>query len=112
VKLITALVKPERVDAVKEALRGVGVRGLTISDARGFGQQGGRVEMYRGSEALIDEIPKARIELVVQPPEVQDTVRRIVGAARTGSIGDGKIWVTDVEHVVRIRTGELDAEAL
>jgi nitrogen regulatory protein P-II 1 len=111
-KLITAIVKPFKIDDVKEALKAVGVQGMTVSEARGFGRQGGHSETYRGAEYNIDYVPKVCIQLVV----VDDTVDRIVDtirdAAVTGKIGDGKIWVTEVERLVRIRTGEEGSDAV
>ena len=105
-KLITAVVKPFKVDDVKAALAGVNVAGLTAAEVKGFGRQGGHTETYRGSEYVIDFLPKVRLEIVVDDADVDRVVDAIVGAARTGKIGDGKIFVTEVEQVVRIRTGE------
>lgn len=105
-KLITAIVKPARVEAVKDALKAAGVTGMTISEVRGFGQQGGHVELYRGSEHRIEFIPKARVEVVVEDQDEDRTLGIIMQAARTGKIGDGKIWVTDVQRLIRIRTGD------
>ncbi|MGH3442765.1 MAG: P-II family nitrogen regulator [Nitriliruptorales bacterium] len=111
-KLITAIVKPHRVEEVKDAVRGLGVEGLTLSEVRGYGRQRGHTEVYRGAEYTIEFIPKARIELVVDDDRVNEIVDAIIAAARTGEIGDGKGWVTPVEEVVRIRTGELGHAAL
>ncbi len=111
-KLVTAIVKPARVDAVKDALKDVGVSGLTVTEVRGFGRQSGHTEVYRGAEYTIDFVPKVRIEVVVPDESVQGVIDTVVSAARTEKIGDGKIWVTPVEHIVRIRTGEVDADAI
>jgi nitrogen regulatory protein PII len=111
-KLITAVVKPFRLDDVKDALKAAGVTGITVTEVRGFGRQGGHTETYRGAEYKIDFVPKAQLELVVDDDQVDELVEVIVGAARTEKIGDGKIWVTDVDRVVRIRTGEEGGDAL
>ena len=111
-KLITAVIKPFKLDDVKDALKAAGVAGLTVTEARGFGRQGGHTETYRGTEYQIDFVPKVRVEVVVADDAADATVDRIVEAARTGKIGDGKVWVTDVERITRIRTGERDADAL
>ena len=111
-KLITAVVKPFKADEVKDALKGVGVQGMTVSEAQGFGRQGGHTEVYRGTEYTIDFVPKTRLELVVDDDAVDLVVEAIVNAARTGKIGDGKVWVSDVGRLTRIRTGERDADAL
>ena len=110
-KKIEAIVKPYKLDEVKDALTGMGVIGMTVSEVRGFGRQKGHTELYRGSEYTIDFLPKIRIELVV-PDGLTDKVVDAIAAARTGSIGDGKVFVTPVETVVRIRTGERDEAAL
>jgi nitrogen regulatory protein PII len=112
VKLVVAIVKPFKVEDVKEALREVGVAGLTVSEARGFGRQRGHTEVYRGAEYQIDFVPKARIEVMVDDDQVDGVVDAIVKAARTGKIGDGKVAVLPLEEVVRIRTGESGPEAL
>jgi nitrogen regulatory protein P-II 1 len=111
-KLVTAIIKPFKLDEVKAALKAAGLAGLTIDEVRGFGRQGGHTETYRGAEYTIDFLPKVRIEVVVADPEVDRIVDVIVDAARTGKIGDGKVWVTDVVRLVRIRTGEVDTEAV
>jgi nitrogen regulatory protein P-II 1 len=111
-KLITAVVKPFKADEVKDALKGVGVQGMTVTEAQGFGRQGGHTEVYRGTEYTIDFVPKTRIELVVEDESVDRVVDAIVEAARTGKIGDGKVWVSDVGQLTRIRTGERDADAV
>ncbi len=111
-KLITAVVKPFKLDDVKDALRDAGVTGMTVSEVRGFGRQGGHTETYRGAEYSIDFIPKVRLELVVDDSVVESTLNAIREAAATGKIGDGKIWITSVERIVRIRTGEEGADAI
>jgi len=111
-KLVTAIVKPHRVEEVKEALRDAGVMGLTTSDVEGFGRQRGHTEVYRGAEYQVDFVPKVKVEVVVGDDDVQGVVDAIVKAARTGKIGDGKVWVTDVGQVVRIRTGEMGPDAV
>jgi nitrogen regulatory protein P-II 1 len=111
-KLITAIIKPFKIDDVKTALRGAGVDGMTVSEVRGFGRQGGHTETYRGTEYQIDFVPKVRIEIVVDDSAVDSVTEALAEAARTGKIGDGKIWVTSVESLVRIRTGESGSEAI
>jgi nitrogen regulatory protein PII len=111
-KLVVAVIKPFKLDEVKEALEGVGVQGMTVSDARGFGRQRGHTEVYRGAEYQVALLPKTRIEVAVDDALVDDVVKAIVSAARTGSIGDGKVWVIPSEQVVRIRTGEMGVAAL
>jgi nitrogen regulatory protein PII len=111
-KLITAIVKPFKLDDVKEALKAAGVQGITVSEVKGFGRQGGHTETYRGSEYQIDFVPKVRIELVVEDNSLERTLDVIREAASTGKIGDGKIWVTNVEQIIRIRTGEHGADAI
>jgi nitrogen regulatory protein PII len=112
VKLITAIVKPFKLDDVKDALKGAGVAGMTVVEVRGFGRQGGHTETYRGTEYQIDFVPKVCIEIVVDDALVDGVVDAIVVAARTDKIGDGKVWVTDVSRLVRIRTGEEGADAV
>ena len=111
-KLITAIVKPFKLEDVKEALKGSDVHGMTVTEVQGFGRQAGHTEVYRGTEYKIDFVPKARIEVLVDDGEVGRITDVIVEAARTGKIGDGKVWVTPVDTVVRVRTGERDEEAL
>ncbi len=111
-KLITAIVKPAKVDDIKVALQAVGIAGMTVSETRGFGRQKGHTEIYRGAEYTVDFIPKVRIEVLVDDEDLQSIVDTIVNAANTGSIGDGKLWVTSVEQVIRIRTGERGHDAL
>ena len=111
-KLVTAIVKPHRVDEVKEALRDLGVNGLTTTDVEGFGRQRGHTEVYRGAEYQVDFVPKVKLEVLVPDGEVQGVVDAIVKTARTGKIGDGKLWVTEAEQVIRIRTGEMGPDAV
>ena len=111
-KLVTAIVKPHRLDEVKDALRGIGVNGLTTTDVEGFGRQRGHTEVYRGAEYQVDFVPKVKVEVLVDDDQLDEVVEQIATAARTGKIGDGKIWVTPVERLMRIRTGELGPDAL
>lgn len=111
-KLITAIVKPAKVDDIKDALHTAGVHGMTVSEVRGFGRQKGHKEIYRGAEYTVDFLSKARIEVLTDDEEYQSILDLIVDTANTGSIGDGKVWVTTVESVVRVRTGETGKEAL
>ena len=111
-KLITAIVKPFKLDDVKESLKAAGVQGITVTEVKGFGRQGGHTETYRGSEYQIDFVPKMRIELVVEDSSLERTLDVIRESASTGKIGDGKIWVTNVEQIIRIRTGEHGADAI
>ena len=111
-KVVIAIIKPFKLDEVKEALEGLGVQGMTVSDARGFGRQKGHTEVYRGAEYQVDFVPKTRIEVVVSDDQAQEIVKAIVTGARTDSIGDGKVWVMPAEEVVRIRTGEKGSDAL
>jgi nitrogen regulatory protein PII len=106
VKLITTIIKPFKLDDVKDALKSAGVQGMTVSEVRGFGRQGGHSETYRGSEYAIDFVPKVRIEIVVDDTAVDSVVDTIRTSANTGKIGDGKIWITDIARLIRIRTGE------
>ena len=111
-KLVTAIIKPFKLDDVKNALKAAGIVGMTVSEVRGFGRQGGHTETYRGAEYQIDFVPKARVEVVVDDADADNAVDVIVNAARTGKIGDGKIWVTEVGRLVRIRTGDEGTEAV
>ncbi len=111
-KLVTAIVKPFKIDDVKDALRGLGVQGMTVSEVRGFGRQRGHTEVYRGAEYTVDFVPKIRVEIVADDAEAARIVDAIVTAARTEKIGDGKVWVTNVDDLVRIRTGEKGTDAL
>jgi len=112
VKLITAIIKPFKLDEVREALADVGVTGMTVTDVKGFGRQKGHTELYRGAEYVVDFLPKIKIEAVVADSILERAIDAITRAARTGKIGDGKIFVRAVEHVVRIRTGETDEAAV
>jgi len=112
VKLITAIIKPFKVDDVKEALQALGVKGLTVSDVRGFGRQRGHTEVYRGAEYKIDFVPKVQIELVTDDDDAPRLVDAIIEAARTGKIGDGKVWIVPVDEVYRVRTGERGHDAM
>ena len=111
-KLITAIVKPAKVDDIKVALQAAGIAGMTISETRGFGRQKGHTEIYRGAEYTVDFIPKVRIEILTNDADAESIVDLIVRTANTGSIGDGKVWVTPVDTVVRVRTGERGGDAL
>ncbi len=111
-KLITAVIKPFKLDDVKDALKAIDVTGITVSEVRGFGRQGGHTETYRGAEYKIDFVPKVSLATVVDDSRVDDVVDAILKSAATGKIGDGKIWVTDVDRVVRIRTGEKGTDAI
>ena len=111
-KLVTAIIKPFRLDGVKEALKAIGVEGLTVAEVQGFGRQGGHTETYRGAEYMIDFVPKVKVEVLCDDDQVSGVVDAVAKAARTGKIGDGKIWVVPVEQVLRIRTGETDSDAL
>ena len=111
-KLVTAIIKPFKLDEVREALSEVGITGLTVTEVKGFGRQKGHTELYRGAEYVVDFLPKVKIEVVVADATVEAVVEAIIKAARTGKIGDGKIFVTSVEQVVRIRTGEINEQAV
>ena len=111
-KLVSAIIKPFKLDEVREALSAIGVQGITVTEVKGFGRQKGHTELYRGAEYVVDFLPKVKVEVVVKDVDVERCVDAIVRAARTGKIGDGKIFVTAVERVVRIRTGELDETAV
>jgi nitrogen regulatory protein P-II 1 len=112
VKQITAIIKPFKLDEVREALAAVGVSGLTVTDVKGFGRQKGHTELYRGAEYVVDFLPKVKVEAVVADEAVEPAVEAIIKAARTGKIGDGKIFVRQVDEVIRIRTGETGTEAV
>ena len=111
-KRITAVIKPFKLDEVREALAEVGLTGLTVTEVKGFGRQKGHTELYRGAEYVVDFLPKVKIEVVVADNQCDQVIDAIIGAARTGKIGDGKVWVTPVESLVRVRTGERDADAI
>jgi nitrogen regulatory protein P-II 1 len=112
VKLVTAIIKPFKLDDVKEALRTLGIAGMTVSEVQGFGRQRGHTEVYRGTEYTVDFVPKVRIEILADDADAQDVARTIVDAARTDKIGDGKVWLVPVEDVIRIRTGEMGHDAI
>lgn len=111
-KLITAVIKPFRVDDVREALAEVGVQGITLTEVKGFGRQKGHTELYRGAEYVVDFLPKVKLEIAVDTDRVEVVTEAIINAAKTGQIGDGKIFVSELEQVVRIRTGETGEEAI
>ncbi|MDD9901734.1 MAG: P-II family nitrogen regulator [Alphaproteobacteria bacterium] len=111
-KKIEAIIKPFKLDEVKDALHEVGVQGMTVTEVRGFGRQKGHTELYRGAEYVVDFLPKIKIEVVVEKAQADDVIEAITRAAQTGRIGDGKIFVTPIENVVRIRTGEMGKEAI
>ncbi len=111
-KLVTAVIKPFKLDDVKDALKAIGVAGITVGEVRGFGRQGGHTETYRGAEYKIDFVPKVSLTMVIGDDIVDSVVDTIVASAATGKIGDGKIWVSDVERLVRIRTGEEGPDAI
>ena len=111
-KLITAIIKPFKLDDVKEAVQALGVQGMTVSEVRGFGRQRGHTEVYRGAEYTVDLVPKVRLEVLVDDADIADVVEVVLKTAQTGKIGDGKVWVTPVDTVVRVRTGERDIDAL
>ncbi|MEZ5562759.1 MAG: P-II family nitrogen regulator [Gammaproteobacteria bacterium] len=111
-KLVTAIIKPFRLDDVRNALSEVGVNGMTVTEVKGFGRQRGHTELYRGAEYVVDFLPKSKVEVAVADDLVERVVEAITAAARTGKVGDGKIFVTDLQHVLRIRTGESGDNAL
>ena len=111
-KMVTAIIKPFKLDEVREALSGIGVQGITVTEVKGFGRQKGHTELYRGAEYVVDFLPKVKVEAAVDDAIVERVIEAIEAAARTGKIGDGKIFVTAIEQVVRIRTGETGKDAL
>lgn len=111
-KMIVAVIKPFKMDDVREALSDIGVTGLTVTEAKGFGRQKGHTELYRGAEYVVDFVPKVKLELAVRDDQVEQAIEAIMKAAATGKIGDGKIFVSDLSHVVRIRTGETNDDAI
>jgi len=111
-KLISAIIKPFKLDDVRAALSELGVSGMTVTEVKGFGRQRGHTELYRGAEYVVDFVPKTRIEVAVKDGLMDQVIEAIVGAARTGKVGDGKIFVSDLERAIRIRTGEADDQAL
>ncbi len=112
IRLVTAIIKPYMLEDTKDALKELGVRGVTVTDVKGFGRQGGHTEVYRGVEYTVDFIPKSKIEVVVGEDDLDAVVETLLTAARTGKIGDGKVWVTELDVVVRVRTAERGADAL
>jgi nitrogen regulatory protein P-II 2 len=111
-KIVTAIIKPFKLEEVRDALTGIGMHGLTVTEVRGYGRQKGHTEIYRGAEYAVNFLPKLKIEVAVDSDQVKKVIDAITGAAKTGQIGDGKIFVISLEHAVRIRTGETDADAL
>jgi nitrogen regulatory protein P-II 1 len=111
-KLVTAVIKPHQLDAVKEALRAMDVSGMTVGEVQGYGRQKGHTEVYRGAEYTVDLVPKVRVEVLVEDDDAQDVIEVIVKSSQTGRIGDGKVWSVPVDTVVRVRTGERGADAL
>ena len=111
-KIVMAIIKPFKLDEVRDALTGIGVHGMTVTEVKGYGRQKGHTEIYRGTEYAVSFLPKLKIEVAVPPDQVDKVVETITTTAKTGQIGDGKIFVLDVDHVVRIRTGETDTDAL
>jgi nitrogen regulatory protein P-II 1 len=112
VKLVTAIIKPFKLEEVKEALRGAGVLGITVSEVQGFGRQGGKSETFRGTEYQVEFVPKVKVEVLVDAAEADHVIKTLTESARTGKIGDGKIWSVGVDSVVRVRTGEVGTDAL
>jgi len=110
--LVTAVIKPHKLDDVKNELAKVGIQGMTASEVKGFGRQGGHTETYRGAEYRVDFVPKVKLEIVVEPSQVDKAVDAIIAGAQSGKIGDGKIWVSELSTIVRIRTGERDVDAI
>jgi nitrogen regulatory protein P-II 1 len=110
--LVTAIIKPHRLDAVKDAIRGAGVVGLTVSEVQGYGRQGGKTETFRGSEYTVDFVPKVKVEVVVADADVDKIIEVIAAAGRTGKIGDGKLWAVGLDRLTRVRTGEVGDDAL
>ncbi|HHB77085.1 MAG TPA: P-II family nitrogen regulator [Desulfobulbus sp.] len=111
-KKIEVIIKPFKLDDVKEALSEIGIKGMTVSEVKGYGRQKGHTEIYRGAEYVVDFLPKIKLEIIVDTDQVESVIAAVIGAARTGKIGDGKIFVLPVEQIVRVRTGETDHEAI
>ena len=111
-KMITAIVKPFKLDEIRDALSGIGVQGMTVTEVKGYGRQKGHTEIYRGAEYAVNFVPKAKVQVAVASEQAQAVIDMIVAKARTGKVGDGKIFVTPIDHVVRIRTGETNSDAL
>lgn len=112
VHLVTAVIKPHKLEEVKDALRGIGIQGMTVDEVKGFGRQGGHTETYRGAEYTVDLLPKIKVEVLCDTSDADKVIDTIANVARTGNIGDGKVWATSVDRVFRIRTGERDTDAL
>lgn len=110
--LVTAIIKPQRLDDVKDAVRGAGVLGLTVSEVQGYGRQGGKTEVFRGSEYTVEFVPKVKVEVIVPDADLDKVIDGIITAGRTGKIGDGKLWAVGLDKLVRIRTGEVDEDAI
>lgn len=111
IKLVTAIIKPQMLESVKDGLKSAGVQGLTVTEVKGFGRQGGHTETYRGAEYTVDLIPKVKVEVVCSADDAQRIMDIVRKSAHTGKIGDGKVWIVDVEHLLRVRTGEMGEEA-
>jgi nitrogen regulatory protein P-II 2 len=111
-KLVTAIIKPFKLDEVRDALAGIGAQGMTVTEVKGFGRQKGHTEIYRGAEYVVNMLPKIRLEIAVETTQVDKVVAAIMGSAKTGQIGDGKIFVSPIDRAVRIRTGETDRDAI
>ena len=111
-KMITAIIKPFKLDEIRDALSGIGVQGMTVTEVKGYGRQKGHTEIYRGAEYAVNFVPKAKIQVAVASEQVEAVIALIITKARTGKVGDGKIFVTPIDHVVRIRTGETNSDAL
>jgi len=111
-KLVTAIIKPFRLDDVRNGLSDIGINGMTVTEVKGFGRQRGHTELYRGAEYVVDFLPKAKVEIAVSDNRLDETIESIINSAKTGKVGDGKIFVTELEQVIRIRTGETDDNAL
>ncbi len=112
IKLVTAIIKPHMLESVKDTLRGTGIQGLTVTEVRGFGRQGGHTETYRGAEYTVDLVPKLRVEVLCATEDAEKVMETIRSSAHSGKIGDGKVWIVEADRVMRIRTGEMGAEAL
>jgi nitrogen regulatory protein P-II 1 len=112
IKLVTAVIKPHMLDSVKEGLKGIGIQGLTVIEVKGYGRQGGHTETYRGAEYTVDLVPKLRIEVLCSIDDAEKVMDTIRASAHTGKIGDGKVWIVDVDRLMRVRTGEMDVDAV
>src|SRR5687767_8609121 len=111
IKIVTAIIKPHVLDAVKDSLKGAGVQGMTVTEVKGFGRQGGHTETYRGAEYTVDLVPKVRVEVLCAAGDAANVMETIRASANTGKIGDGKVWIADIDRLMRIRTGEMDTDA-